>query len=133
MNTVFLMQKISPCIFGNLPRQAPSTTRMKRLNLFLVLHGIAHARTLEIALTGFVSGLEKGGCLGSEVVIECPEGERINIEGELYGLPASARTCAPGEGDICVIPSHSHGSVVKEVWQMTFSEFCFFSHAIHNC
>ena len=49
------------------------------------------------------------------MTVRCYEGEQINIEGELYGLSASKSTCAPAEGDICVIPSHSHGSLVKEV------------------
>lgn len=61
---------------------------------------------------------EISGCYGDTITISCSADEKINILGDFYGVSppeAEHKICAYSENDICVVPSHSHTSVAKQV------------------
>ena len=62
---------------------------------------------------------EISGCFGDTVTISCGPGDRkINILGDFYGLSppdAEPKVCGYSNKDVCVVPSHSHSSVAKQV------------------
>ena len=61
---------------------------------------------------------EISGCYGDMVTIGCGATEKINILGDFYGLSppdSESRVCAYSEHDICVVPSQSQSSGVKQV------------------